>query len=91
MGRLEDGVLLVTPNEISRMTKKYVLMYGNRQTYIAAHNKSVHKNAAETKGKLGEKFKYTPGVSNKNKALGRKATLKSNPFAESMSIEDRLI
>lgn len=40
---------------------------------------------------LGEKFEYNPHVSERNKKLGRRATLRENPDADGMSLQDRLI
>lgn len=35
IGRLENDILFVTPGEISKITKKFVIMYRNRQTFLA--------------------------------------------------------
>lgn len=53
-GRFENDILFVTPSEISRLTKKFVLMYRNRQSFLASMQKNTHKQTSIQKGVMGE-------------------------------------
>lgn len=71
IGRFENGYLMLTPDEISRITKKYISMYRNRQAFIANNQKKSHKFKSLKNGNMGEKYKYSPDVSLKNKKLAK--------------------
>ena len=42
IGRFENDIMYVTPNEISKITRKFVVMYRNRQTFLAKVHKNTH-------------------------------------------------
>jgi len=91
VGRFENGRMYLTPNEIVCLTKKFVLMYKNRQNSLQNHQTSKHQQWSAKKGTHGEQFKFTPGVSDKNKVLAQNALQKKNPMIANMKLEDRLI
>ena len=91
LGRFDDDTIYFTPDEISHITKKYVLLYKNRQDKLQQNQKSNHMKKAEQKGLLGQKYDYNPGVSKKNKDLAMKRLKEKEPEKAYMSIADRLV
>lgn len=90
IGRIEKDNIYFTPDEISYLTKKYVLLYRNRQDKFQENLKNHHYAKSVQKGKLGETHDYNPNVSEKNKLLAEKRLMDQNPDLSKMAIEDRL-
>ena len=91
LGRVDDQSIYFTPDEITHITKKYVLLYKNRQDKFQQNQKTNHVKKAEQKGLLGQKYDYNPGVSKKNKDMALKRLKEKEPEKASMSIADRLV
>lgn len=91
LGRLDGEDLIFTPEEISYITKKYVLLYKNRQSFLAEVQKQKHYSTAVKKEKLGKTYQFKPEISEKNRALAEQKLKKENPEKATMSLEDRLI
>jgi len=72
IGRIEKDNIYFTPDEISYLTKKYVLLYRNRQDKFQENLKHHHYTKSVQQGKLGVKHDYNPNVSEKNKMLAEK-------------------
>lgn len=91
IGHFENGILYLNPNEISHMTKKYVLMYQNRQQSLSTNKKAQRQRASIQKGNYGEIFKYKPQVSPVNRTLAREANLRNHPNTDHIAVHDRLL
>jgi len=68
-GRFEEGKLYLSPNEILTLTKRFNIMYKNRQNSLTGSLSKTHKHNADVKGTGGENFKFRPKVSTKNQKL----------------------
>lgn len=56
MGRMDNNKLYFTSEEIVSITKKYVLLYKNRQNSITTKNKTKKIDQLEKKGAFGEQY-----------------------------------
>jgi len=56
MGEMVDGNIFFTQNEIAHLTKKFLILYKNRQNYYQQRLKDQRFLESEKKGKLGEVF-----------------------------------
>lgn len=63
LGRVDGENIFFTPDEISYLTKKYILLYKNRQDKFAFNLKNHHYTQSVKREKLGKKYSYKPNVS----------------------------